>query len=448
MSELSHDVLEAMLDAVPAAVVLFDRTGTVHAASRAARELVDQLAIGASVREVLEVDPEAVTLQTALPSLTVQELDSPAQGMRLIALQPSQRALSDLTRYIAMLGHELRNPLAPLRLAAEHLRSSDADIEQTTAIIERQVAQMARLVDDLLDTARLARGQLTLSRAPLRILDVVESALQMTRPGLDAQGHALEVEVQELGTVELEGDAARLSQALANILANATQYTPSGGNIELRGWVDDLDRVHLQVEDNGQGIETSVLETIFDAFAQPQRATSPSAGLGLGLGLAREIARLHGGTLVASSQGLGLGARFELTLPGARVVRPITSPVVRPVMSVRTVLIVDDNEDAADMLGIVLGSQGVDCTVVHTGDAALEEIASRRFDVAIVDIGLPDVDGLEVARRVSGSDSRPVRLVGLSGYGQPSDYEAATAAGFDAYFVKPLAPDAIDQLLG
>ncbi|MCR9159991.1 MAG: ATP-binding protein [Nannocystaceae bacterium] len=448
MSELSRDVYEALVEAIPSAVVLFDDAGTVRVVNRRARALLGGLDVGASIAAKLGIDPGAATIEATQSELSVEELEAPAPGLRLIAVHAPENAADELSRYVAVLGHELRNPLAPLRLAAEHILSDDADLEATSAIIDRQVAQMARLVDDLLDTARLERGKLRLAREPIRVLDAVESALQMSRPGLEAREHTLTVDLERLERVEVEADAARLSQALANLLSNATLYTPSRGVIELRGWVDDDARVHLEVKDNGQGIDADALSTIFDTFAQPQRADTPSAGLGLGLGLSREIVRLHGGTLRASSPGRDRGACFEIILPGATTVSSV-APTAEPTpMTHRSVLIVDDNEDAATMLSIVLGSQDIECTVVHNGEDALSAMASRRFDVAVVDIGLPDIDGLEVARRARGLDWCPDRLVGLSGYGQRSDHEAANEAGFDAYFVKPLAPDALGQLLG
>ena len=452
MTRIGQPVLEALVDALPLGVLVFDRGGRVHLVNRQAQTLLDLNDPGAPVQDVLDVDPRAASVDTTCEGLVVEEVASPDPELRVVTVRPSTTPQDAIGPYVAMLGHELRNPLAPLRLAAAHLRNADVDRNEACAIIDRQVAHLARLVDDLLDTARLAHGRLVVERRRIQVLDTVRAALQSARARIEARSQTLHTDIEGLGDTELDADPVRLAQALTNLLANAAQYTPPHGTVHLRGRVE-RGAVVLEVEDDGRGIEPDALESIFDTFAQRNRSTSePSAGLGLGLGLARRIVRLHGGTLHAESEGVGRGARFTMTLPGAAepTERPPDAAPSRPPMPVsrRSVLIIDDNEDAGAMLAVVLESQGARCNVVHSGEAAVEAMNAELYDVAVVDIGLPDIDGFEVARRIAASPTRPQRLVALSGYGQQRDRDAAAEAGFDDYYVKPLAAEALGELLG
>lgn len=449
MTAVGHPVLEALVDALPVGILVFDRSGRIHLGNSRALSLLETTDLDTSVRALLDIDPTVDALTTTTRGLELREFVIPDPDLRAVTLEPQPTTEDTLGPYVAMLGHELRNPLAPLRLAAAHLRNPEADRDEACAIVDRHTAHMSRLVDDLLDTARLVHGQLGVQEEWTPVLDAITAALQSVHEQIDARGHTLRTQVDGLVRIELYADPIRITQALTNLLTNAVRFTPDGGTIELRGWVDD-GRVFLQVEDDGEGIAPDALESIFDTFAQRRRSTEhPTAGLGLGLGLAREIARLHGGTLHAQSEGLGKGARFTVTLPGTRT-NPAGSntSTKAPTMSERSVLIVDDNEDAGTMLALILRSHGASCTVVHTGRAAIDAVRAQRFDVVVVDIGLPDIDGFEVARQLHGSSHRPTRMVALSGYGQQRDRDAAAQAGFDAYFVKPLPADAIDALVG
>lgn len=438
-------LLEGLVEALPLGVVVFDRDGQVRVVNARALELL-KLARGEhTVQEILGFDAECDPLPTHVEHATVTELSGLPKGLRAVALRPRSASDETLQHYVAMLGHELRNPLAPLRLAAKVLRDPNAEDQGATEAIDRQVSHLSRLVDDLLDTARFDRGQPNIVPRPMMLRRAIDAALEAAHPAIVEGGHVLETDLAEIDDLELEADAVRVTQALTNLLVNAATFTPEGGSIRVRGWVED-ECARVRVEDDGRGIPPSVLESIFDAFSQ----LDPSAhgGLGLGLGLARRIARAHDGTLQAQSDGVGKGARFTLSLPGAHArTRPPTPPPQPIPKMPRTVLIVDDNEDASAMLAVVLRSEGADCTVVHNGMQALEAMANFTFDVAVVDIGLPDIDGLEVARRCP-AEHRPARLVALSGYGQQRDKDAAAAAGFDDYYVKPLAVEAIHALLG
>jgi PAS domain S-box-containing protein len=342
--------------------------------------------------------------------------------------------------WIAALGHEIRNPLAAIRSAVAVMRNPRLGSEATGRlhdIVDRQLHHLTRLLDDLLDVARLVSGKIVLRRQPVSLLEIVERAVQTVRRTRAAGAHEIGVRG---APVVVDGDPTRLEQIIDNLLDNAVKYTPSGGRIE----VDVAragDAAVLRVRDTGVGMTPEVLHRIFTPFVQAERELDRSeGGLGLGLALVRRLAELHGGTVRASSPGPGLGSEFTVTLPA--VERPPAPPaapdaVPRPGRS-RHVLLLEDNEDARDSLQLLLEQWGHRVEVASSGGEGLERIRAARPEIALIDIGLPGLDGYAVARAVRalpGGDR--IVLVALTGYGQPQDERRAREAGFDAFLIKP-----------
>ncbi|GHA79453.1 ATP-binding protein [Cognatilysobacter bugurensis] len=361
------------------------------------------------------------------------------------------RALQDADRrkdeFLAMLAHELRNPLAPISTAAQLLQRAPDDaprVRDAAAVIGRQVTHMAELVDDLLDVSRVTRGLVEIEREPVDLADVVAGALEQVRALIDARRHALEVSVDaEAGPLIVEGDRARLIQVIANLLNNAAKYTPPGGRITLR--IDgDGPHARVVVRDTGGGIEPSLLPHVFELFTQAQRTPDRTqGGLGIGLALVRSLVHLHGGEIEAESAGPGQGSTFTVRLPRAAVSAvpsgPAPAPAPSPDPALRRVLVVDDNIDAADALAEMLRLDGHAVVVAGTGAQALEIARTNpRFDVCILDIGLPDLTGHALAVQLRSIEATEnARLVALTGYGQPQDRADSAAAGFDVHLVKP-----------
>ncbi|MEO8184355.1 MAG: ATP-binding protein [Deltaproteobacteria bacterium] len=351
--------------------------------------------------------------------------------------------------FLAILGHELRNPLAPILTALELMRARAGDVAlEERGVIERQIHHMVRLVDDLLDVARITRGSLCLSRGRVELSRAVERAIEMASPMLDARAHRLTFSVQREG-LPVEIDAHRIAQAIANLLMNSAKYTQPGGSIELSSRVQG-DRVSLEVRDNGVGIEAALLAHIFEPFVQRKQSLARShGGLGLGLTIARRLVELHGGKVAASSAGPGCGSTFTIELelatarPGAATLSaecktpaprsgPASSGVVR-------VLVVDDNVDAAEMLAEALRVNGHVVSVAHDGPAALSLAGEFHPDLALLDIGLPVMDGFDLAQRLKRRlSANPPKFVAITGYGQPSDRARSKQAGFDEHLVKPV----------
>lgn len=357
--------------------------------------------------------------------------------------------------FIAMLGHELRNPLAPLRHAAELLEAAGRDgdpdsLPAITQLIRRQVDHMARLVADLLDIGRTTSGRLRLRREPTRLTDVLDTALESTaRLASRRHNHLVRV-CPEPNDVVVDADPVRLTQVVTNLLSNAIKYSGESGTVTLDCRIDG-DWLELVVADDGCGIAHDELEAIFEPFYQTDASLDRTAGgLGVGLALVRRIVELHGGTVVAHSDGLGRGARFVVRLPGVRREPPPRSPTPVPVSGAPAglrVLVVDDNEDAAVMLGILLTRRGCSVDTAVLGKQGLELMLANDYDLAIVDIGLPDVDGYTVAQSVVATGRCPSRLVALTGYGQAEDRARALSAGFHEHVVKPLTPKQLDLIL-
>jgi signal transduction histidine kinase/CheY-like chemotaxis protein len=393
----------------------------------------------------------------------VSIVERPAQGVTLISAAKSalrarkkQYAVRELDRskdeFLAMLAHELRNPLAPIRAASDLLRMSTLDqekVRQTSEIVSRQVKHMTGLIDDLLDLSRVSRGLVTLDEALLDARHIVGSAVEQVRPLLDVRRHSLRIETPHEAAF-IHGDQKRLVQILANLLNNAAKYTPEGGEITLSMTVD-RSTVSYMVSDNGIGIAPNVIDHVFDMFAQAERSSDRSqGGLGIGLALVKNLVMLHGGSVSAFSAGVGQGSQFVITLPRAVDPTMNAAPDQHKVIPEKTqnlsVLVVDDNVDAGHMLGLLLEAVGYQVTVVHDANAALQFAASDAPDVCLLDIGLPDMDGNALARRLRQlPQTAKAKLVAITGYGQEADRQLSSEAGFDYHLVKPVD---IEDLLG
>ncbi len=355
--------------------------------------------------------------------------------------------------FLAMLGHELRNPLSPILSALEVMRrrAPDAAVKQRT-IIERQVTHLVRLVDDLLDVSRITLGKVVLRKHPLSILEVTARAAEMAGPLLEERRQRLAVSIAPGLTVD--GDDERLAQVLANLLTNAAKYTEPGGAIAVTAARED-GQVIVRVRDSGIGIPRELLPDLFGAFVQGERSIDRSqGGLGLGLAIVRSLVELHGGNVTAKSDGPGRGSEFVIRLPALDAPDPAEREDVRPLPlheSSRTagrVLVVDDNRDAAEGLGELLTDLGYITKISYDGPSALAAAPEFTPQVALVDIGLPVMDGYEVARRLRSLPGLgELRLVAVTGYGQPSDRERSQAAGFDEHLVKPVDHAVIEPVL-
>ena len=357
--------------------------------------------------------------------------------------------------FLALLGHELRNPLAPIRNALHILKMPEARgaiADRAREMMERQVEHLVRLVDDLLDVSRIMRGKVELRREPVELASVVARAVETSQPVIDAESHRLTVSVPP-EPLWLDGDQVRLAQVVSNLLNNAAKYTERGGSISLSTARED-DEAVLRVRDTGIGIAPALLPRLFDMFFQAERRTKEShGGLGIGLSLVRGIVELHGGSVEAHSAGAGTGSEFVVRLPllvrdkqegGQQATETRPAPVLPP----RRVLVVDDNVDAADSLAMLLRLQGQKVEVAYEGAAALSRAATDPPVIAFIDLGMPKMDGYEVARafRVRPALEDTV-LVALTGWGQPEDRQRTLEAGFDHHLVKPVEAEALHQLL-
>jgi PAS domain S-box-containing protein len=358
-------------------------------------------------------------------------------------------------QFLAMLAHELRNPLAPIMTAAQLLKLGRHDpksVANASEIIARQAAHMTDLVNDLLDVSRVTRGLVTLDKEELDLNVIVAAAVEQVRPLIDARRHALTLQLSGQPAHVL-GDRTRLVQVISNILNNAAKYTAPGGRIVLDVAVDaDRGQVYVTVSDSGVGIAPEVLPYIFDLFTQAERTPDRSqGGLGIGLALVKSLIVLHGGTVHAHSAGLGQGSEFSLCLP-CLAVPAAHQPAVGAAGQVDTghlrVMVVDDNADAAQMLAALLEVQGHAVSVAYDAGGALAQAKEERPDVLLLDIGLPDMDGYELARRLRAQpENAGATLVALTGYGQAQDREEAQAAGFDHYLVKPADLNQVNAVL-
>jgi signal transduction histidine kinase len=366
--------------------------------------------------------------------------------------------------FLATLAHELRNPLAPIRNALHLIALAGDDraaVAETRGLMERQLAQMVRLIDDLLDLSRITRGTLELRKAPVELAAVVRAAVETSEPLVAAAGHELTVELPP-GPWTIDADAVRLAQVFANLLNNAARYTPAGGRIRVtaaraagRSPAGD---VVVTVSDTGLGIPTAMLTRVFDMFTQVDRAPERTqGGLGIGLTLVKRLVELHGGTVEARSDGPDRGSVFVVRLPlakadsgsrGAGSDGELSGTAPRPAPALKKVLVADDNRDAADSLGALLRVMGGEARVVYDGLAAVAAAAEFRPALALLDLGMPGLSGHDAARRIRQQPGgRDLLLVALTGWGQEEDHRRSREAGFDLHLVKPVDPAVLRSLL-
>ena len=371
----------------------------------------------------------------------------------------AEAALKDADRtkdeFLAILAHELRNPLAPMRNAVEIMRRRPIDDPQlcwARDLVERQLGHLARLVDDLLDVSRITRGAITLAREPVLIVTVLTRAIETVQPLIAGQTHELVIDIDDQA-LEVEGDLTRLTQALSNLLNNAVKYTEPGGRISLSVTAAE-GMAQIRVQDSGLGISPELLPRLFNLFTQADATTHRAqGGLGIGLALVRKLVEMHGGTVAAFSAGVNRGSEFVIHLPliaqGERR-RPRTATVVSVPerMLPRRILVADDNADSLESLAILLRSQGHEVYTAADGQEAFEQAAACRPEIALLDLGMPKLDGLQVGSKIRAESwGRAVTLIALTGWGQESDRKRTQAAGFNAHLVKPLDVSALSPYL-
>ncbi|HVT36438.1 MAG TPA: ATP-binding protein [Nevskiaceae bacterium] len=444
------------------------RSALPELAGQGAYELLDQVYasgeayVGRSIRTRLTADPSGA-LKDCYFDLVFQPLRErgAVDGIVVIAFDitelaharaQAESASAAKDTFLAMLGHELRNPLAPIVTALHLMRQRDSrHMAHERTVIERQVQHMVRLVDDLLDVSRITRGNVELQKTRVELADVVNPAIEMVSPLLEKLRHKLAVAVPTVG-LPVVVDPTRLAQVLSNLLNNAAKFTEPGGDITLVAERDG-EQIVLRVTDNGIGIAEDMLPKVFEMFEQGEQSLVRSrGGLGLGLTIARRLAELHGGTLEAHSEGTGKGSSFVLRLPAAP---PEEMPQTlyggdREALRLlgSRVLVVDDNEDAAQILALALTAAGHTTRVAHDGPTALELAQEFKPEVALLDIGLPVMDGLELGRRLRRLPAtRETRLIAVTGYGQAIDRKRSLDAGFDAHLVKPVDVATLDALI-
>jgi signal transduction histidine kinase/CheY-like chemotaxis protein len=375
------------------------------------------------------------------------------------ALRASQDQLQEAARrkdeFLAMLAHELRNPLAPLQTGLELIRvagSTPESVERVRAAMDRQIRHMVRLIDDLLDVSRITSGRIQLQRQPTPLADLINRAVEANRDPFDAAHIQLNVHIPDEPHI-LDIDRTRMVQVLSNLLHNAAKFTPPHGHVEISARVTALatreadGSVALTVSDDGAGISEKVLPWIFDLFTQGDHS---QPGLGIGLALARRLVEMHGGRIEASSEGPGRGSVFTIDLPVARQLAQMDSADMAPRVEhvSRRVLIVDDNEDAAESLAMLIEVLGGQSRIALNGQAGLQAVSEFRPDLVLLDIGMPGIDGYETCRRIRLEPfGRDVLIVALTGWGQEQDKRRALDAGFDAHLTKPADPAVLERIL-
>ena len=450
------------------AALVFSRLqhGVTHpilAVATAAREVMEKRDYGLRVPKTTEdevgvlVDAFNNMLSEVGRRTEALERSNRELSIEMERRQRAQAALIEADRrkdeFLATLAHELRNPLAPLTNALEILKLADGDAAtraRTRAIMERQVRQMVRLIDDLLEVSRITTGKLVLKREPVDLLAVMRTAIEIAEPVLREREHQFLTQLPA-EPVWVNADATRLAQVFANLLSNAAKYTDAGGRIELEMQVD-ASGATVHVKDNGIGIDPQMHDAIFDLFTQVDKSLERGrAGLGVGLTLARQLVEMHGGRIEVESAGLGHGSRFTVTLPlgrppaAGRAGRPEALAAATPAIDV---LIADDNVDFATSLGAVLETLGHRVTLSHDGEAALAAALAHPPAVAFLDIGMPRLNGYDLARRLRAADAtRRTMLVAVTGWGQQSDRERAAEAGFDHHLVKPVELEQVLPLI-
>lgn len=411
---------------------------------------------GATPHRPSERDNQLFDVIARLASAYLERRRNDAQREELLriaeaAREEAERANQAKDEFLAMLGHELRNPLSAVQNALTAATRDPTNRERALEIARRQTRQLGRIVDDLLDVSRVTHGRVPLQRTRLSVAEVVQRTVDAARPAIDERGHRLVLSFTE--DLHVDADAARLEQAVGNLLSNAAKYTDRGGTITVTAERDG-DAALIRVRDDGMGIAPEMLPRVFDLFMQGARSLARSeGGLGVGLTVVRRIVELHGGTVTATSDGLGTGTEFVIRLPAL----PPDAPAPRANAGAPTaahptgahVLVVEDNPDAAESLRMLLELLGHRVSVAHDGMAALAAVRGEAPDVMLVDIGLPGMDGYAVAKAVRGDPtSQRIALVALTGYGQAEDKAEATQAGFDRHLVKPVDAAILGELVG
>jgi signal transduction histidine kinase len=404
-----------------------------------------------AVRDVRALDQELAVANEEL-SVANEELSARLQEIEVNREEKEQR-----NRFLAMLAHELRNPLAAIASALVVIRrrritAADRLAEQALRIAERQVKTQARLLDDLLDVSRIVLGKVTLRPEPADLVTVVREAVAASSSAAQARAQRLDVVLPEIEVIVL-GDLVRLEQIVTNLIGNAIKYTPAGGRIEAR-LTTGPGEATLVVSDTGAGIDPELLPHVFDLFTQGDATRARSAGgLGIGLTVARHLVELHGGAIEARSGGKGRGASFEVRLPrqpagGASATETAGDARTPTPLRSRRILVVDDNRDAREMLRAILELDGHHVQDAAGGAQGVKLAVEWSPDLALIDIGLPEVDGYEVARRIRRRLGAAVRLIALTGYGDADARRLSGEAGFDAHVVKPVDPDVLSELIG
>ena len=426
-------------------VRLFRRTletGESYAAPEHIEQRLDR-----GVTEYYDWQINRITLPDGRFGVVCYFRDIAAHVQARTALQLADRQKDE---FLAMLAHELRNPLAPLRNASELLAITAREeprAQFAVDVIKRQVTQLTRLVDDLLDVSRITQGRIELTREPLELGAIIAQAVETVEPLMREKQHQVSI-VSSYQSLHVNGDNARLVQCVSNILTNAAKYTDGNGEIRVRSYADGAAAV-VEISDNGMGIPAELLPRIFDLFVQGDRALDRSqGGLGIGLSVVRRLVEMHGGQVIVRSAGIGQGSSFAIRLPlidrpGVRQGEP-----QRIATAHKRILIVDDNEDAADTLAMLLQLDGHETQAVYTSKEALEQAQSFNPDVMLLDIGLPQMNGYDVARKLRSLPARKrIRLIALTGYGQAVDRARAQKAGFDDHLMKPVESAALARAL-
>ncbi|MGM9486329.1 response regulator [Ideonella sp. YS5] len=436
----------------------------LEVAGRARAERVYPLAHGDRLLGVLLVHGEPTPLGDALlaeaatraaVAFAAAQLHQSLQ-VEIAERRQAEARLEDASRrkdeFIAMLSHELRSPLAPIRNAVEVIRRlspRDATLQWATDITDRQVRQLTRLVDELLDVARISQGKIVLQRAPVDLSSLVTHCIEAQAPFIAMRRQTL-TQALPREPVWVQGDAARIEQVVNNLLSNAVKYTPDEGRLHV-GVAAEGGEVMISVRDNGMGIEADLLPRVFDLFEQGHRALDRSqGGLGIGLTLVQLLVKLHGGHVEALSAGAGSGAEFRVYLPShsAPMAMHSSEPERPQAVMQRRILVVDDQADVADTTAAMLGLSGHEVRTARDGREALEQAAEFQPDVMLLDIGLPGMDGYEVARRLRQTEAGgKVFLIALTGYGQATDRQRSHEAGFDEHLLKPVDPATLEAMI-
>ena len=453
-------VPEILRSKVAVLVELYCKRRELRALNRNLAEANERLAMANTAlqaEKTRELEALNVSLQQANAEL--ERANAALQGevtVRSRAEDALRQADRHKDEFLAMLAHELRNPLAPIRNAVHLMRMKllqDPQMCLARDVIERQLSQLTRLVDDLLDVSRITRGKINLTRQPLKVSELIARAVETVEPIIQGRSQVLTVELPEQPPV-VDGDCMRLTQAIANVLGNAAKYTDTGGSIVLQVCARARD-VEIRVRDTGIGIPAEVLPKIFDLFTQlDQRMERPQSGLGIGLALVRRLVEMHGGSVSAHSEGPGRGSEFVICLP---LMTPAGLPAVGDQVTAecqaarpqhRRILVADDNLDALESLAALLALNGHEVHRAQDGAGALQAAVRQRPEVIFLDIGMPQMDGYEVARRIRAHKwGKEMLLIAVTGWGQESDRQRSFAAGFDFHLVKPVDLEKLNQLL-